>query len=132
VTDGERAMRPALDRTAAPLALMALIFFVSAQSHPGPDLPSFTRVIAHFSEYALLAALWSWALAPALGRRALPLAAAISFAWAVSDEIHQSFVPGRDSDPLDVVVDSFGIAAGLWLSRLSARRAAGRRRPTSR
>ena len=51
-------------RALAPLALMALIFYLSAQPSVGPELPAFTRVIAHFSEYALLAALWAWALAP--------------------------------------------------------------------
>ena len=50
---------------------------------------------------------------------------------AVSDEIHQSYVPGRDSDPVDVLVDCCGIAFALWLSWRSARRAASRRRPTS-
>jgi VanZ family protein len=83
---------------------MALIFNFSAQQSVGPELPAFTRVIAHFTEYALLAALWCWALLPALGRRGLVVAVAISFAYAISDEIHQSFVPGRDSDPVDVLV----------------------------
>jgi VanZ family protein len=116
-------------RVIAPLALMALIFFLSAQESVGPPLPAFTRVIAHFSEYAVLAALWIWALAPALGRPALGAAAAIAFLYAISDEIHQSHVPGRDSDPVDVLVDTVGIATATWLS---ARRAGLRRRPTSR
>lgn len=107
-------------RATAPLALMALIFYLSAQESVGPDLPAFTRVIAHFSEYALLTALWIWALAPGLGRRALPAAAAISFLYALSDEFHQSFVAGRDSDPLDVVVDCCGILAAVLLIRRRA------------
>jgi VanZ family protein len=117
-------------RGLAPLALMALIFVLSAQEVVGPELPAFTRVIAHFSEYALLAALWVWALYPSLGRRSFAAAAAISLAYAISDEYHQSFVEGRDSDPLDVLVDGLGILAASWL--LSARRAAARRRRTSR
>ena len=120
-------------RLLAPLALMSLIFYLSAQSSVGPDLPNFTRVIAHFSEYALLAALWAWALEPLLGRRAIWAAAAISMLYAVSDELHQRYVPGRDSDPVDVLIDWCGIAFGLWLSRrLRAPRAAPDRRPTSR
>jgi VanZ family protein len=114
---------------------MALIFYLSAQPSVGPDLPAFTRVIAHFSEYAILAALWAWALYPALDRRALAVSGAISILYAISDELHQGYVPGRDSDPLDVLVDCCGIAFGLWLSdRLrSARRAPSRRRrPASR
>jgi VanZ family protein len=108
---------------------MALIFVLSAESSPGPQLPAFTRVIAHFSEYAVLAALWVWALLPAFGLRALWAAAAISFVYALSDEYHQSFVPGRDSDPLDVLVDSAGIAASLIACRFAlARGAVGSRR----
>ena len=57
-------MSPTALRALAPLALMALIFYLSAQQSVGPELPAFTRVIAHFGEYALLAALWVWALRP--------------------------------------------------------------------
>jgi len=121
---------PAAVRALAPLALMALIFYLSGQESAGPDLPAFTRVIAHFTEYALLTALWGWALLPVLGGRALAVAAAIAFVYALSDELHQSYVPGRDSDPVDVLVDTAGIATATWA--MSMRRAALRRRPTSR
>jgi VanZ family protein len=103
-------------RAAAPLALMALIFFFSAQEEVGPDVGNWARVISHFATYALLAALWIWALAPALGRRALLVAAAISLLYALTDEWHQSFVPGRDADPLDILVDACGIAFALVLA----------------
>ena len=99
----------------------------------GPELPAFTRVIAHFTEYALLATLWVWALVPQLGRRGLIAAAAIAFVYAISDEFHQSFVEGRDSDPVDFLDRH---AAGSRPRSCSVagqrRRAASRRRPTSR
>jgi VanZ family protein len=117
-------------RAIAPLALMASIFYLSSRESVGPELPAFTRVIAHFTEYALLATLWSWALYPAVGSRSFAVAAAISFAFALSDEFHQSFVPGRDADPFDLLVDGLGIAVAIWLLR--ARRAAVRRRRSSR
>ncbi len=94
---------------------MGLIFWSSAQSGGG-DIPFWATVVAHFSEYALLGALWLWALYPLAGCAALPAAAAIALAYAISDEIHQSYVPGRDSDPFDVLVDSAGIAAALGLA----------------
>jgi VanZ family protein len=109
---------------------MALIFYLSAQEAVGPELPAWVRVVAHFGEYALLAALWVWALSPLLGRRALLVAAAIAFVYALSDEYHQSFVEGRDADPLDVLADAAGIAVAVSL--LSAWRAASRRRQMSR
>ncbi|MGH2954163.1 MAG: VanZ family protein [Solirubrobacterales bacterium] len=109
-------------RAIAPLALMGLIFYLSAQSDPGADIGTVGRIAAHFGEYALLAALWTWALAPALDRRAVLAAAAISLLYAISDEWHQSFVPRRDADPLDIVVDAAGIAAAAALIRARAAR----------
>jgi VanZ family protein len=117
-------------RATAPLALMALIFYLSAQEAVGPELPAWVRVVAHFGEYALLAALWVWALTPVLGRRALLVAAAIAFAYALSDEYHQSFVEGRDADPLDVLTDAAGIAVAVIL--LARHWTAGRNRRMAR
>ncbi len=118
-------------RAPAPLALMAVIFYLSAQPDPGADIGGVGRILAHAGEYLLLTVLWAWALAPALGRRAIAVAAGISFAYAVSDEIHQSFVEGRDSDPLDVVVDAVGIALGCALVSRLRTRAARSQTPTS-
>jgi VanZ family protein len=99
---------------------MALIFVLSSQSDPAADPGTVGRVLAHAGEFALLTALWSWALAPWLGRRALGVAIAVSLSYAVADEVHQSFVPGRDADPLDVVVDAAGIALAAVLIRRSS------------
>ena len=120
-------------RALAPLALMGLIFYLSGQQQVGPELPAFTRIIAHFTEYAVLATLWIWALVPQFGRRGLVAAVAISVLYAASDEWHQSFIEGRDSDPLDLLIDCCGIAFAAWLScRPSVRRAFSHRRPTYR
>ena len=102
------------------LALMVLIFALSSQSDTGSDLPEWARIVGHFTEYALLAALWAWALIPRLGRQGLVAAALICVAYAISDEIHQSLVPGRDADPLDVLVDCAGIATALLVARKPA------------
>jgi VanZ family protein len=100
-------------RALAPLALMAVIFYLSAQPSVGPELPAWTRIVAHFTEYLVLTSLWIWAL----GLKAIPAAAAISLLYAVSDEFHQSFVEGRDADPLDVLTDAAGIAAACLLAQ---------------
>ena len=112
---------------------MGLIFWFSSRSAVGPDLPEWTRPVAHFCLYAALASLWVFALAPAVGlRRAMLIAAAISALYGISDEINQSYVPGRDSDPVDWIVDCLGIGFALLLiSRLAPDRAASRRPPTS-
>ncbi len=103
---------------------MAAIFFLSAQ--PGveelSDFEVFLRKVAHATEYALLTAGWCWALAPVLGRRALPAAVAIAFLYACSDEFHQTFVDGRNGSPVDVAIDSIGIAiAALLIDRFYRR-----------
>jgi VanZ family protein len=116
-------------RILAPLALMGLIFYLSAQSDPGADIGTVGRILAHAGEYALLAALWTWALAPALGRSAIPAAAAISLLYAISDEIHQSHVPGRDADPFDVAVDACGIAIAATIIRARTARSRRTARP---
>lgn len=104
---------------------MVAIFFLSAQ--PGvEDLSAFDvvlRKLAHVTEYALLTALWCWALAPSLRRRALPAAVLIAFLYACSDELHQTFVDGRHGTPVDVAIDSVGIAiASLLIDRFLRRR----------
>lgn len=112
------------------LALMGVIFWFSAKPPSGTDIPEWGRVVAHFSEYALLAWLWAWALHPELGKKAIAVSAAVCVVYAISDEFHQSFVDGRDSDLKDVMVDCIGITASLVL--FQARGRASTRRTQSR
>lgn len=102
-----------------PLALMALIFFLSAQ----PDLSTglgawdlILRKLAHASAYAALTLLWLRALGP-LTTKALLWAVTIAFLFAISDEYHQTFVTGRHGSPIDVGIDSIGIAVAVLLVR---------------
>jgi VanZ family protein len=83
------------------------------------------RKLGHLTEYAILAALWFRALHTGRRLPSVPSAAAalaISIAWAIADELHQSFVPSRTPSSLDVVLDSAG--ATLALLALYARSAA--------
>jgi VanZ family protein len=121
----------AVGRYAPPLVLMAVIFALSAQ----PDLNSglgtwdtIGRKLIHMGTYGLLWWLW-WR---ALGRRAPALAAAITLAYAVTDEFHQHFVPGRHGTPVDVAIDAAGVALALAVSRGRRRSAARSRRSGSR
>ena len=97
---------------APPIALMALIFGLSAMPASDEDhgfLYVLSRKAAHFTEYALLLALWWRALASKLPeRRALVVALAITILYAGSDELHQTFVNGRAGRPLDVGIDAAG------------------------
>lgn len=100
-----------------PLALMAVIFVLSAQ----PDLSTglgfwdlVLRKLAHMSVFGLLTLLWFRALGPSTAR-AVPVAVAISFLYAISDEYHQTFVSGRSGSPIDVGIDAIGIAVATLL-----------------
>ena len=72
---------------------------------------------AHFSEYALLAVLAFGAFVR-IKRHSLRWLAAVGFAfvYACSDELHQTFVPGRAGMFRDVVVDTSGAACGALLA----------------
>jgi VanZ family protein len=111
-----------------PLLAMGLIFFLSAQPSEPVDRAWWDvglRKLAHFTEYAVLTALW-WRALQGMGvgfRAALAGALAISLAYAVSDELHQTFVDGRHGSPVDVLIDSAGMAtaaAVIVLLRLRA------------
>ncbi len=82
----------------------------------GPLLNSFiVRKFAHFFEFLALAFCISTALF-FTKRKFLPLPAfAASVLYAVSDEIHQFFVPERACRVFDVFVDSCGVLTGILI-----------------
>ena len=105
------------------VAWMGAIFFLSAQ----PDLPHaasgwldlLISSAAHLFLFAVLALLWARALGQ--GWRAWLTAAVLTLLYALSDEFHQKFVPGRHADPWDLAFDALGavlgLAAWIWLRR---------------
>jgi len=77
------------------------------------------RKSAHFTEYAILSALWFRALRVHLTslwriRWAL-LGLVISLSVAIFDEWHQSFVPSRTSSARDVILDFAGAMFAQFL-----------------
>ncbi len=114
----------ALLRSIAPLLLMGVIFYFSAQTSTGghPWWDVILRKLGHVTGYALLTTLWWWALRGVTARPLL-IAVAIAFAYACTDEFHQSFVHGRTGTPVDVAIDSIGMAlAALVISWRRPRR----------
>jgi VanZ family protein len=97
---------------------MVLIFVVSSQ----PRLGAAGRIpdwITHGTAYGTLAVLTSRAIGANLARKTFPavLVVLACTLYGISDEIHQSFVPGRDCDPWDVVKDLCGATGGVLLFR---------------
>jgi hypothetical protein len=117
---------PVLGRFLPPLALMGLIFFLSAQPDLGTGLGVWDVILrkaAHMTEYGLLWWLW-WR---ALGYRHAAAAVAITLLYAASDELHQHFVSGRHGTPVDVAIDAVGVAVAIAISRRAAPALARRR-----
>ena len=70
--------------------------------------------------YAMLA--WSYWYAFGLHPGKRGLAWLLALVYAVTDELHQSFVPGRYSSVWDVLIfDNFGALISLWLTGLTRR-----------
>lgn len=97
-----------------PLVWMAVIFAFSSQ-HGGGHLPAaevLLRKLGHVAGYFVLTVLLVRALRRSGVAAAVPVAIGAALAYAISDEWHQSFVPGRTATPRDVGIDGLGIALG--------------------
>ena len=85
----------------------------------------YVRKCAHVTEYAVLAMLlWRALRKPVRGdprpwsKPQVALVIGLTFLYAASDELHQYFVPNRQGNPYDVLIDTAGAALGLlalWL-----------------
>lgn len=109
-----------------PVLLWAVVIFIaSAKSKPYQALLASTLGSSgrdellgrflHAGEYAVLAALMARALVWRSKLRFSLLAAALGLAalYALSDETHQLFVPGRSFELRDLALDITGAAVGL-------------------
>jgi VanZ family protein len=109
------------------VAWAGLIFALSSVPDLGTGLGGWDlmlRKIAHAAEFAVLGFL----LVRALDREWLSLG--LGIAYAISDEVHQHFVPGRLGSSVDVLIDAVGVAVGVFLARhyhLARGRSQGRR-----
>jgi VanZ family protein len=97
-----------------------LIFYLSSQPHPEETLPSFVGLfsdkVLHIAEYAVLGGLcyraFRWGTNESWQPWAGPLAVLLTALYGISDEVHQSFVPFRESSWLDWLADSIGAVLG--------------------
>ena len=71
------------------------------------------RTLAHGLEYCGLSALLFHAFLQTTGKSKPFACFAVAVAYAVSDEIHQIFIPGRAFQISDMLVDATGAAAGI-------------------
>jgi VanZ family protein len=96
-----------------PVAIWAaVIFTISAVPSLDSGLgvwDTVLRKLAHVGEYAVLGALLYRAV------RREPAAVFLGSLYAVTDEVHQSFVTGRNGSPVDWLIDTAGVVAGVLL-----------------
>lgn len=71
------------------------------------------RKIAHFTEFACLGMSLSWLFGMLGKKKYWPLVCGMAVAGI--DETIQMFVPGRGPSVKDVLIDSCGVAAGMFL-----------------
>jgi VanZ family protein len=98
-----------------PLAYMALIFFLSSQSDPLPTVTAHVwDKLLHTVEYAALAVLLARAFLGEGLESVMTFVAAVllTAAYGATDEYHQSWVPFRNADVRDWIVDLIGACAG--------------------
>ncbi|OFW75304.1 MAG: hypothetical protein A2Y55_05030 [Actinobacteria bacterium RBG_16_68_12] len=94
------------------VAWAGLIFALSSIPDLGTGLGGWDlllRKLAHAAEYAVLGAL----LVRATHRAGL--AVTLGVLYALSDELHQALVPGRQGSPVDAAIDALGVVCGVLL-----------------
>jgi len=101
------------------LVMMGVIFWFSSQ--PSTDLPNFDwadKIVkkgGHMLGYAILA--WSYWYAFDMQSNQRWFAWLLAILYAVTDEIHQSYVPGRTPSVWDVLIfDNLGALISLWVA----------------
>ena len=96
------------------IVYMAAIFYASSLSEP--PIPSGTDEPLHGLAYLGLAGVILRAVVGGLPQRidlrSATVAVLVAVAYAVTDEAHQMFVPGRSAETYDLVADAGGATAG--------------------
>jgi VanZ family protein len=109
-----------------PVAVWMGVIFAASSTRIGGGSAGVPDWVAHAAVYLVLSVLFCRALAggfraPLTAGGAL-LATLLSTLYGISDEYHQSFVPGRDASVGDVASDFAGSALGAVGCGLAARR----------
>lgn len=106
-------MRERITRSLPAIVWMTFIFVMSAQERfPGTFGVSvyMVTIVAHMVLYGILALLLLLAISGSQRPTRTAMLAAVVGAvlYGISDEFHQSFVPGRDASVFDLVVNAIG------------------------
>jgi VanZ family protein len=111
-------------RLAVLLAWMALITYWSNQPHLPIDQPVVANALhnlqhrmAHVLAYGLMGLLAYWTFEPkssTANRASWIIAIGVTSLFGITDEFHQSFIPGRRPAIDDWLLDTASAAAAIW------------------
>jgi len=101
-------------RWVPPLAWGAVVLVLTSIPVPQANVPPNSDKVVHLALYLPLGYLVARSL-DGLTRRTTALMSAVLLvtAFAIVDEWHQRFIPGRSSDPRDAVADTAGGLVGV-------------------
>ncbi len=80
------------------------------------------RKLAHFTEYLILGTLVINMFTKNNAKKTYLLSILLCIIYAISDEIHQIFTPGRACQIKDILIDSVGSITGIYLFKLLKKR----------
>ena len=92
----------------------ALFVLSSRPDVPGPSFP-FADKVGHLGLYGILGTALAWG-AVRSGSAGRWRWVGVGTLYGVSDEWHQSFIPGRSAEFADVGADAVGVALGFWIT----------------
>ncbi len=124
----------ALFRWLTVMLWMGIIYYFSDQPNSAAttqqyfgDANLIARKVAHVSEFAILTLLLNWSISYSEMRKAKSfwfVSALLAVCYAIFDEWHQEFVPGRSASAFDVLIDTGGIVfalLALYLGRIRSK-----------
>ena len=114
------------------MALMSYLSSIPGGSFPGSGSLSEQIIsnLCHIPEYGLLTFLWLKALVRRGNADTFSMVNILILigvlVFSVSDEIHQSFVPGRSASLMDIGLDGLGALTGLGAFKVLRHEPTGR------
>jgi len=133
-----RRRRIRMARRWVAVALWATVIYMLSDQSKLPTAPGLssqvTSIAGHLVAYGILGFLLAAALqeSGAGPRRVARLALVLAVLYGISDEWHQSFVPGRVPSLGDLLADAIGAALGIMLHAIRTTAAPMRRKRAAR
>ena len=125
--EAEVSSRNSLGVLTAVTEIISDVFHISVDEDQISNVHNFFRKMAHFSIYAVLSVFAYNMFRQLIEKKKLIFIVTFIFCVtvAISDEIHQIFIPGRSAEIRDVLIDTLGVCVGLvvvWVVSMLVKR----------